>query len=334
MTRGSNIKQKIINCLPYGVVNCMKKSSDDSIKMLFPNDVPCVYDENGNKMNIWYLQDRYYAHTPYSISYGRNAEIFLWDRYNYALPYHLYTGRDCLENKGTPIKKYCWLPEAKAIVPEDYSLFYNYNGLANEFKYIFTYDENILQDYSNARFAPASTVWVGTTLGGGVVDKNLFSQKNKNVSMIASNKIGTENQRFRVSLAKHLKNTGKVNTFGQFDGGNYLKFISDAFLDYRYSVVIENECEAYSFTEKIFNCFATMTVPIYFGATKIREFFNEDGIIFINSKDADEVERIIQGCSIEDYISRKNAMIDNFERVQKYISMEKYLWEEYLQYEI
>ena len=100
---------------------------------------------------------------------------------------------------------------------------------------------------------------------------------------------------------------------------------------YRYSVVVENYIAPFYFTEKIMNCFAAETIPIYLGATQIDKFFNPDGIIKISVEDCDNIEEILKKCTVEEYERRLPAVIDNFRRTQQYI---KYNWADriYMEY--
>jgi hypothetical protein len=56
----------------------------------------------------------------------------------------------------------------------------------------------------------------------------------------------------------------------------------DGLKDYMFSIVIENSVYPKYYTEKITDCFATGTVPIYYGDRSICEDFDENGIIFID----------------------------------------------------
>ena len=60
-----------------------------------------------------------------------------------------------------------------------------------------------------------------------------------------------------------------------------------------------------------------------------RKFFNIDGIIQIENPTIEEVEKQIVSCNEEDYLSRKDAIIDNFHRVQEYLCPEDYIYEHY-----
>ena len=129
----------------------------------------------------------------------------------------------------------------------------------------------------------------------------------------------------RLNLAKELKGKGIVDTFGTFDGGKMVK-IADTLANYRYSICIENFISDYFFTERITNCFASMTIPIYYGANKINNFFNPDGIIFLKESDLDNIDKVIAQCNEKDYEQRLPAILDNFKRVSDYFNIDDYLY--------
>jgi len=56
----------------------------------------------------------------------------------------------------------------------------------------------------------------------------------------------------------------------------------EGLLPYAYSVIIENVQEPDYFTEKLLDCLICGTVPIYWGASNISNYFNVDGMIICN----------------------------------------------------
>ena len=54
--------------------------------------------------------------------------------------------------------------------------------------------------------------------------------------------------------------------------------------DYRFSFCVENDTYDTYFTEKILDCFATGTIPVYLGAPDIGNHFNMDGIIILSEE--------------------------------------------------
>ncbi|MBV6452716.1 MAG: hypothetical protein MHPDNHAH_03485 [Anaerolineales bacterium] len=91
----------------------------------------------------------------------------------------------------------------------------------------------------------------------------------------------------------------KINfdLFGR--GYEYIDDKWDGLAPYRYSFVIENHQNDLYWSEKIMDSFLAWTMPIYFGARKITDFFPAESIIQIDLNDPDVVEKI------------KSAMADN-----------------------
>ena len=75
------------------------------------------------------------------------------------------------------------------------------------------------------------------------------------------------------------------------------------------------------------DCFASMTIPVYLGATRIGDFFNTDGIITFNHETP--METILRQCTEEEYLRRLPAVQDNYRRALKYLNLEDKLYEEH-----
>lgn len=283
-------------------------------------DEPEVYGRDGQRLRTFFLRDIHSAHSPYS-----DSRYFMWDRFNFCLDTHFYSHRAMLETMGKPTRRYGMLAESPAINPEDYELFDRHPGLEKDFDAVFTYSARLLSRLPNAKFVPfCANVWIPQER----LSPTLHAQKTRNCSIISSAKQMSEQHRFRIALALHCKREGLADTFGTFDGGPRVPEILTVLLNYRYSIAIENIVEDYYFTEKIVNCFAAQTVPIYCGATKIAEFFNADGIIQFSP--GDNIGAVLRQCSAEDYQRRLPAILDNFERAKQYARPADYLYEHYL----
>ena len=74
-------------------------------------------------------------------------------------------------------------------------------------------------------------------------------------------------------------------------------------------------------TEKVIDCFATKTIPIYYGAPNIGDFFNKDGIIVFNS--IDELNVILNSLPPNFYESKRAAIEENYERSKQYYDFHK-----------
>ena len=156
----------------------------------------------------------------------------------------------------------------------------------------------------------------------------LISTKQK---VICSEKTYTKLQKVRHMIAKQAQETQKVDIFGLFSGKR-VNYKSETLKDYRFQIVVENDISPYYFSEKIMDCFISMTVPIYLGATRIDKFFNMDGIIPITFREGEEIfsiPKLVDICNEKMYESCMPAIIDNYHRALRYLNLNDLLHEEY-----
>lgn len=332
-----SIKQVIRDVLPYGMVQAIREKRPAPQAepapisyMKIDSRQPEIYNKNGEKMHSFYMQDDMSPDYPCSFVYGAMPKYIHWDRYNYCLDTQFYSHHCILDLKPyQPKKRFAYFIESETIATDSYHLFDKHEVLSSQFTAIFTHSQQHLEKYPNAKFCVGGGVWYGNSIyAGGTLDPLAFENKQKNISIVSSHKAFCPLHNYRIQLAKSLKSQGKADAMGTFDGGEKIK-IAQSLIDYRYSIVIENNITPYYFTEKIMNCFASMTVPIYIGATAIDKFFNMDGIIYIKESQLEDVEKIISMCSEQDYIQRLPAIIDNYNRVQKYLTIEDWLFNTY-----
>ena len=204
-------------------------------------------------------------------------------------------------------KKYAWLLESKKIIPHVYNDFINnIDTYMSIFDLVFTSDKSIYETHERIKFVPANTLWVK--------DINLFN-KTKLISMITSNNNITTGHKNRLLWAERVSKVADI--YGR--GINPINTKEDGLRDYMFSVAMENGYYKSYFTEKILDCFATGTIPIYKGCSDIGEFFNMDGVIVLN----DELD--FSSLTEELYLSKMDAVIDNFNRVKEYVVLENFI---------
>ena len=283
--------------------------------------MPKIYNAEGQPLETYFIKNRHSRHAPF----GHEGKYFFWDRYNYGLDVHFYGSEAMLHTMGHPLVKYGMLTESRVIVPRDYEIFHKHKGLEKEFQYIFSYDEKILNELENARFYPiAAGIWNQTMKEG------LYQGKTKDISILCSDKVMCPLHQFRLELARKCKREKLADTFGRFDGGAYVKSVDECLDDFRFSIVIENDISDYYFSERLTSCFAAQTIPVYLGARKISQYFNPEGIIFLQDTDLTHAAQILAQCTREAYEERLSAVLDNYRRVQEYVNMQDYLYEHYL----
>jgi hypothetical protein len=192
---------------------------------------------------------------------------------------------------------------------------------------VFTHSEKLLEDFENTRWIPGGGIWIGGTYAGGqigVIPKSLM------VSMLTSNKLQTPLHRRRYLWALWLESTKlNVDVYRQHWRTNARISTYDTLRDYRYSIVIENFIDDRYFTEKLLNCFATGTVPIYLGARNLDHFFDPGGFISFNGWR--DLRRIIPSLSENDYLSRLPAIHANLKKALEFRSIEDYIFNNYLE---
>lgn len=197
------------------------------------------------------------------------------------------------------IKKYAWLAESRSIIPElTKSIKTNPDKYTNKYDLIFTNDKELVRLSNNIRYVtnPASITWI----------KNIgIKPKSKLVSMISSNKQMCDGHKNRLNWVNKL--TGVVDLYGR--GFNPIDCKEVGLDDYMFSVTIENASYETYFTEKLLDCFATGTIPIYWGSPDISKIFNIDGIICLTDNFS------INTLTPELYNSKIDAVEDNFNRL-------------------
>lgn len=204
--------------------------------------------------------------------------------------------------------KYGWLLESQYITPQIVDSVKMFpEKYLETFDLIFTHNQDLLKIDSKFKWAPAQGFWI---------KEPKIYEKSKMISMIASNKKMCEGHRLRLQWVERL--WGQVDMYGR--GFNEIALKEEGLCDYMFSIAIENGQYKTYFTEKLLDCFATGTIPVYLGAPDIGDYFNKDGIIDLT----DEFD-----ISDDIYYSKMDAVKDNLERAKKMEVLEDFIWENY-----
>lgn len=204
--------------------------------------------------------------------------------------------------------KYGWLLESKYITPQIVDSVRMFpEQYLETFDLIFTHNHDLLKLDSKFKWVPAQGFWI---------KEPKIYDKSKMISMIASNKKMCEGHRLRLQWVERL--WGQVDMYGR--GFNEIALKEEGLCDYMFSIAIENGQYGTYFTEKLLDCFATGTIPVYLGAPDIGNYFNKDGIIDLTEQ-FDVSDQI--------YYNKMNAIVDNLNRVKKMEVLEDFIWENY-----
>tara|TARA_R110000744_G_C19332138_1_gene558695 strand:+ start:922 stop:1788 length:867 start_codon:yes stop_codon:yes gene_type:complete len=82
-----------------------------------------------------------------------------------------------------------------------------------------------------------------------------------------------------------------------------------------FHVAVENSKHNHYFTDKIIDCFCTKTVPLYWGAPYIGDFYDDRGIIHF--EDENELIDVINKLTPQDYYDMKGYIDVNYKRALK-----------------
>ena len=207
---------------------------------------------------------------------------------------------------------YIWLLESKQIIPQYYQwIIDNYEFVTSIVDGIFSCDKELCAKYPKISYSIINAVpWVQ--------DRKVH-EKTKLVSMIASNKRMCEGHARRLQFVDKFRD--KLDFYGR--GFNEISCKEDGLRDYMFSVGIENAVYDTYFTEKLTDCFACGTIPIFYGCKGVTEYFNEDGIIFLD--DNFDLSTLTKDL----YYSKIDAIKDNFERSINFPVAEDYLYLNY-----
>ena len=200
------------------------------------------------------------------------------------------------------------------------------NNNHNLFDLIITYDENILK-FKNSKKCIYGTSWVD--------ENNIIKQNNKISFIVGSKKMSSghylrhklyynyhkinKNLQIFISSLCSIENLYNCNYIGKnLNDKNIL------FNDFSYHICIENCRQNNYFSEKIMDCFQTMTVPIYWGCPNIGEYFDIKGIIIIDSNDIDIIIEKINSINFDTFYENNLESIKlNFELSKKYLDYNK-----------
>jgi len=182
---------------------------------------------------------------------------------------------------------------------------------AGEFDLVLAWDEDFLK-LPNAELFPFGNCWIDwESLGCGALKWDV-------VSFITSDKGLTEGHELRLGVWNKLHGHKKIGGFEliKHQSPPWVPSKNPFYETAKFSIAIENVKQNNWFTEKLIDCFATNTVPIYWGAPNIGDFFNTRGIITFDT--VDELMDILSSLHSEQYGNRLDVMRDNFERSKQY----------------
>ena len=188
------------------------------------------------------------------------------------------------------------------------------------FDIILTWDPILLKEIPHTKPFPFGTCWVDSGYEFKKEFALSFLPGAKRMEIFPGHKLRYEvlpqlnnlaNQ--RLPLDTLTPNGLKYNLF---QPTSYLPKKDPIFDGYQFSIIVENCSTDNWFTEKLVDCIASKTIPLYCGAPNIGDYFNIDGIIPFSSWP--ELYKIINNLTPETYDSMMDAIEDNYKRHFQY----------------
>lgn len=221
--------------------------------------------------------------------------------------------------------KYGWLCESPAASEHYYeNIFNNFDSYKKSYIKIFTCDEFLIEkDPELFCFCLA-----GSNLPWTPEEDYGIRPKSKLISFLCSSKRFLKGHVKRHDIAESFK--GLVDFYGGVFGSPLVgtsdihyghKKKTEAMNPYMFSVVVENFVGNTYFTEKITDCFANGVVPIYYGTKNILNYFDGDGIIFLDENFK------IEDITVDLYYSKMESIKNNLEIIKKMPSADDMLYD-------
>ena len=154
------------------------------------------------------------------------------------------------------------------------------------------------------------------------LDEAACPEKPLTISAIASTKDWIAGHRLRGEFVERaISEFPEMDVFGR-GREREVKDKWEGLAPYRYSLAIENTSKEDYWTEKISDCFLSYTVPFYWGATNISDYFPEGSFIWLPIDRPDEAIDIIrETLAKDDWDKRLPALIEARTRVLKRYSL-------------
>lgn len=186
------------------------------------------------------------------------------------------------------------LIEPRDLMPHIYDEIVKYEKY---FDLILTYDEELLKNfpYKTKFMCPDSSTFAD--------EDCKIQQKTNLISIVYSNKKDLPGHALRHKIVDEFLpkiNYNKISLYGT-GCGKPIETKAEGTTQYMFQLAIENAQRKNYFADKILDCFACGTIPIYWGCENISDFFDKRGILSFNN--LDELKIILENLDEQKYYS-------------------------------
>jgi len=205
-----------------------------------------------------------------------------------------------------------WQTEPNEIVDNQEKLIRNHKF----YDLILAWNNEVLSQCGNAKLFPIGAVWT---------QEADISQKQFQVSYLISDKNMCYGHKYRHDIFRSLPDVINCHNHGQLSmpvritkhrSPPWLPNKRDLLVPFQFSIIMENCQHINNFTEKINDACATKTIPIYWGAPNIGDFYNPDGILSWNG--TQDLMDILHSLTPEMYAQKMAAVEENYHKALTY----------------
>jgi len=238
----------------------------------------------------------------------------------------VYMGVAIADGIGVPGRKIAWVLESPDISRSQKTTPFieeHLDEVVASYEVVLTSDRDFCKRHPKIVYHPAAAnlPWIPES-------QYALYKKSKLCSMFASGKTMVAGHLYRQQVAARLKDT--LDLFGgacdspRIGGSGAHPDKSEGIIPYMFQVVLENAKVDFYYTEKITDCFATGTVPIYWGSSCIGELFDTEGILVFDDTFS------VDALSADLYYEMMPAIRNNFRLVQELEGTDDLLYRRYL----
>jgi hypothetical protein len=132
--------------------------------------------------------------------------------------------------------------------------------------------------------------------------------KTRGLSWVTSSREDLPGHKLRMRFLERLRAEVDLDLYGH--GFRYIEDKGEGLRPYRYSLAFENHSGPYYWSEKITDCLLAWTVPIYYGCSRILDYFPAKSLIRIDPGDPKTPRQIQSILENDDYDSRLAAIAE------------------------
>lgn len=196
----------------------------------------------------------------------------------------------------------------------------------NKYNYIFTYYEDILEEFNNSILSNTPTCWVRdyTFEDKEFSVSSLVGDKHNNVHLkgldgyLVRWDLFNDSEKINIPKKFFLSSHSPIHNLN-YSGKLILGESKTPLFKSQFHIVIENTNRIKNmFTEKLVDCLQTKSIPIYYGCDNIGDFFDINGIFIANS--VSDIIDICNSLNEKTYNSMIESIEENYIRSIDYIS--------------